>query len=57
MHTSLAFSQAERTLDGIVFHDSPLVRFPTIAGFNKIHGTISRFIHPFHTRERAFVHP
>ena len=34
-----------------------LDRFPTIAGFNKIHGTISSFIHPFHTRERAFIHP
>ena len=57
MDTPLAFFQAKWTLDGIVFHDSPLDRFPAIAGFNKINHAVFRFIHTLDAGERFFVHP
>jgi hypothetical protein len=54
MDTALAFFQAKRTLDGIVFHDSPLDRFPAIAGFNKINHASSGSFIPL-TLENAFL--
>ena len=39
-NASLTFFQVKRTLDGIVFHDNPLVRFPAMTAFGKSHNTI-----------------